>query len=194
MCSWCWGFAPVIQKIKQSFPAHNIRVVLTPFRINTDQPMDESLRDYVMGQWRNVHKMTGQPFDFNFSMPEDFIYNTRLACLSIKAFRKQLPQQELEYLYAMQHTFYKENKNLTDANVLVGIASRFSINEKLFVEALKCGDVAKELDLDFELCRQLAVQSYPTLMTESNENYSLLASGYTSFEELSAIINAGGAS
>lgn len=184
MCSWCWGFAPVIQELKNSFPEDNIRVVLTPFRIDTDQPMDKALCGYVMGQWSNVYKTTGQAFDFNFSMPEDFIYNTRLACLSIKAFSKQLPHKELDYLHAIQHAFYTENKNLTDEAVLINIASNFLINEKRFTQDLSCGEVAKELALDFDLCQQLAVQSYPTLMAKDNDNYAVLASGYTSFEKL----------
>lgn len=189
MCSWCWGFAPVIQKLKRLFPTINIKVVLTPFRINTNQPMDESLREYVMGQWHNVHKATGQPFDFNFSMPEHFVYNTRLACLSVKAFCKQYPEKELEYLHALQYSFYAENKNLTDENVLVEIAGSFSLNTNKFIEDLRCSGIVNVLDLDFDLCKQYAVQSYPTLMYKSDKNYSVVASGYTSYDELVTCIN-----
>ena len=190
MCSWCWGFSPVIQNLQQALPEYKIRVVLTPFRIDTREPMDESLRDYVMGQWRNVNKTTGQPFDFNFSMPRDFIYNTRLACLSIKAFCKQLPHQEIQFLEAIQHSFYTENKDLTNIDVLVDIANRYSIQERSFIEDLHGNDVATQLEQDFDLCQKLTVQSYPTLMTKVDENYALLASGYTSFESLAAKISA----
>jgi putative protein-disulfide isomerase len=190
MCSWCWGFSPVIQKLQQAYPENTIQAVLTPFRIDTNQPMDKSLRDYVMGQWRNVNRTTGQPFDFNFSMPEDFIYNTRLACLSIKAFCKQLPQQELEFLGAIQYSFYTENKDLTDINVLMDIANCYSINEKTFMEDLQGREVQNQLEQDFDLCRKLEVQSYPTLMTKQEDSYTMLVSGYNPFESVVTKINA----
>lgn len=190
MCSWCWGFSPVIEKLQQTFPESNIQVVLTPFRIDTNQPMDKSLRDYVMGQWQNVHKTTGQSFNFNFLMPEEFIYNTRLACLSIKAFCNQQPNQEIEYLHAIQHAFYTENKDLTDVDVLVSIAEKYSIEEQSFVEDLSCNGVLQKLARDFDLCEQLAVQSYPTLMTKNDAGYTKLASGYACFEDLVAKVNA----
>ncbi len=189
MCSWCWGFSPIIGKLKQAFPESSIRIVLTPFRIDTHQPMDETLRNYVMGQWRNVYKTTGQPFDFDFSMPDEFIYNTRLACLSIKAFAKQLPSQEKEYLHAIQHAFYTENRDLTDINILVGIAKSFSIKEKYFVDDLGSNETLKQLERDFDLCEQLAVQSYPTLMVKNDACYTKLVSGYASFEDVMVMVN-----
>lgn len=190
MCSWCWGFSSNIEKLKQTFPESNIQIVLTPFRIDTNQPMDKALRDYVMGQWRNVHKTTGQSFNFNFLMPEEFIYNTTLACLSIKAFCNQLPSQEIEYLHAIQHAFYAENKDLTDINVLASIAEKFSIEEQSFVEDLRCNVMLQQLERDFDFCEQLEVQSYPTLMTKDDSSYTKLASGYASFEDLLAKVNA----
>jgi len=190
MCSWCWGFSPVIQQLKESFPANDIRLVLTPFRIDTTQPMDDALRNYVLGQWQNVHKITGQPFDFRFAMPTDFIYNTRLVCLSIKAFSKQFPEQELDYLHILQRAFYTENKDLANEEILIEIASNFAIDVTLFAEDLSSKGIADELKSDFKLCQQLAIQSYPTLMAENDGSYAMLASGYTPYEELVVRIEA----
>jgi putative protein-disulfide isomerase len=179
-----------MQQLKASFPANDIRLVLTPFRIDTTQPMDDALRNYVLGQWQNVHKTSGQPFDFRFTMPADFIYNTSLVCLSIKAFNKQLQEQNLEYLHALQHAFYTENKDLTNKEILIEIARNFAIEATLFADDISSKEVADELESDFMLCQQLAVQSYPTLMTEKDDSYSMLASGYTSYEELVTRIEA----
>lgn len=190
MCSWCWGFSPVINQLKASFSNHDIHLVLTPFRIDTTQPMDDALRKYVLGQWQNVHKTTGQPFDFGFAMPADFIYNTRSVCLSIKAFSKQLAEQKLEYLHTLQHAFYTENKDLTNQEILIDIADNFAIDITLFVDDINSQECADELESDFELCQRLAVQSYPTLMTVKGDSYSILASGYTSYEEVVTRIEA----
>lgn len=188
MCSWCWGFSPVIQKIKQTFVANKIRLVLTPFRIDTTQPMDDVLRNYILDQWQKVHQSTGQAFDFRFSVPVDFIYNTRLVCLAIKAFSKQLAEQELEYFHALQNKFYTENKDLTNPQELVNIASEFQLDTRLFNDALHSDEIESALQQDFELCEKLAVRSYPTLMMERDSEYTMLANGYMPYMEVMARI------
>lgn len=184
MCSWCWGFSPVIQQLNKSPAVSHIRLVLTPFRVDTTEPMDDALRSYVLGQWKKVHQTTQQPFDFRFAMPENFIYNTRLACLAIKAFAKQLPDQELNYVHAMQHAYYTENKDLTKQEMLVDIAASFAVDIEMFVKDLIAESIATDLEQDFLLCQKLTVQSYPTLLIEKQGNYSLLASGYSQYQEV----------
>ena len=190
MCSWCWGFSPVIQQLKAAHPANNIRLVLTPFRIDTTQAMDDALRNYVLGQWKNVSQTTAQPFDFRFAMPVNFIYNTRLVCISIKAFSKQLPKQELDYLRALQHAFYVENKDLTNEEVLIETANNFSVDANLFADDFSNKQITVELEQDFSLCQLLAVQSYPTLMIEEEGCYAMLVNGYMPYQEVADIIKA----
>jgi len=184
MCSWCWGFAPVLASIKQTFPGHPIRLVLTPFRIDTTQPMDDRLRNYVLGQWQNVHKTTGQKFDFRFAMPEKFVYNTSLVCMAIKAFKKQLVLQELDYMHALQEKFYTLNKDITQQDALIEVTKDFAIDESLFVSDLNNETLVEELKNDFLLCQQLAVTSYPTLMKKTNNDYDVLANGYTKYDDV----------
>lgn len=190
MCSWCWGFSPVVQQIKKAYPANQIRLVLTPFRIDTTQAMDDSLRNYVLGQWHKVQQTTAQPFDFNFSMPPGFIYNTRLVGLAIKAFKKQLVKQELEFMHALQQCFYTKNRDLTNQDVLIEVAKNFPINLNLFTADLISVNIAEQLEQDFNLCQQLAVQSYPTLMAEKNGVYAMLSNGYATYEQLNLSIEA----
>ncbi len=188
MCSWCWGFPPVIQQLKAAYPTYSIRLVLTPFRIDTTQAMDDALRNHVLDPWKNVNKTTAQPFDFSFAMPAKFIYNTRLVCRSIKAFNKQRPQQELEYLRALQHAFYVENKDLTSEEVLIEVTNNFSVDANLFADDFSSKEIAVELEQDFSLSRLLAVQSYPTLMTEKDGRYAMLVNGYMPYQEVAARI------
>ncbi|MEJ2115419.1 MAG: DsbA family protein [Gammaproteobacteria bacterium] len=184
MCSWCWGFAPVIQKIKESKFVENISLILTPFRIDTTQPMDDELRNYILGQWHKVHQTTSQPFDFSFAMPAGFIYNTRLVCLAIKSFKKQIPELEFKYLHALQQAYYTENLDLTNQEMLINIANSFSVDNELFIRDLNNKNITEELEEDFSFCQHLNVQSYPTLMYEKFDSYAILSSGYTAYDEL----------
>ena len=184
MCSWCWGFSPVIQQLQTNYGANKIRLVLTPFRVDTTEPMDDALRNYVLGQWHKVQQVTGQAFDFRFAMPDDFIYNTTLVCLSIKALSKQLVAQEIEYMRVLQQAYYTENQNLTSEAVLLNLVQQFDLDIESFKQDLFDQQTRVELDEDFALCQQLAVQSYPTLMLYQQSDYHLIAKGYLPFQEV----------
>lgn len=184
MCSWCWGISPVMQQLKAEYGADKICLVLTPFRVNTTEPMDEELRNYVLDQWHKVHQTTGQPFDFRFAMPKSFIYNTTLVCLSIKAFCKQITGLELDYMHELQHVYYTENQDLTSEEVLLNIAGKFDLDITQFKHDIHSNLIRDELDKDFNLSQQLDVRSYPTLMLLKNGEYNELLSGYLSYAEL----------
>lgn len=184
MCSWCWGFSPCVEKLQQDYSAESIRLVLTPFRADTAEPMNEQLRNYVLGQWRKVHAATSQPFDFNFSVPENFIYNTTLVAKAIKVFKRQLPENELDYVKALQFAFYVQNQDITDERMLIELANNFALDTEQFKKMLHSQDIDDELQEDFDLCQQLNIQSYPTLLYAKQNDFSLLSHGYLPYAEL----------
>ena len=185
MCSWCWGFAPVIEKIKSKFNEHlDFRLVLAPFRIDTTETMDHALRKYVLQQWQKVNQTTGQRFNFTFSMGLDFVYDSKPACQAIKAFAIQQPTQELQYLGAIHAAFYTKNADVTNQKILVDLIGPYEINETEFIKDLHSQNVNKNLNKDFYYCEQLKVQGYPTLLGIRDGSVSLLAYGFMPYANL----------
>ena len=190
MCSWCWGFAPVVEKIKAKFIKElDFRLVLAPFRIDTSNSMDQALRDYVLQQWHKVEQTTGQQFDFTFAMRQDFVYDSKLACQAIKAFSIQLPTQELQFLSAIHAAFYTKNADVTNEQILVDLIKPYKINETEFIKDLHSQYVNKNLNKDFDYCEQLKVQGYPTLLGIRDESVSVLAYGFMPYTNLELKIN-----
>ena len=185
MCSWCWGFSPVLQQINQDFAKQlNVRLVLAPFRIDTTAPMDNDLRDYVLQQWHNVHHTTGQKFDFSFEMNPEFIYDTKPACRAIKAFSKQQSEQELEFMHTIQAAFYTNNLDITNEDVLVDLLTNYEIDTGLFIKDLHAKKINSLLEEDFNYCQQLGVQGYPTLIGIKDNSITVMAYGYAPYTEL----------
>ncbi len=185
MCSWCWGFSPVIQHIKNNFNEQvDFRLVLAPFRVDTTEAMDEALRDYVLVQWRKVHETTAQSFNFTFQMEDDFVYNTKLACLAIKSLCRLQPGSEVKILDTIQTAFYTKNLNVTHEDDLVQFAENYKVNTDLFVEYLHSNETEKLLDDDFSYCQRLGVLSFPTLTGIKKGTISMLAYGYMPYNNL----------
>jgi len=185
MCSWCWGFSPVIQQIKDKFIAQfEFRLVLAPFRVNTVEVMDVALRNYVLAQWHKVELATTQPFDFTFDVGTEFVYDTMPACRAIKALASQQAKHELNFLSAIQAAFYTQNLNVTSEQVLTELAATFKVDVELFIEDFHANEINNLLDRDFSICQQLGVNSYPMLMGIKEDEVSILANGFSPYREL----------
>ncbi len=77
MCSWCYGFSPVLDDIRHAFGrALPIRVVMGGLRPGTDTPMTEAAKLEIAGHWRHVHDATGLPFNPAGMAREGFLYDT----------------------------------------------------------------------------------------------------------------------
>ena len=67
MCSWCWGFQPVLGRVKAALPEEvTLRYVMGGLAKDTDEPMPEETRAYVQNAWREVSATTGARFNWDF--------------------------------------------------------------------------------------------------------------------------------
>ncbi len=90
MCSWCWGFNPVMQQVLKQAQAAGVKLSLRVGGLRTGQQaiLDQSKRDYILQHWRTVAETTGQPFDFEHALPAGFVYNTEPACRALVVARE----------------------------------------------------------------------------------------------------------
>ena len=69
MCSWCWGFSPVIHQIARAWQdSAPVIIHVGGLRAGNTQPMSDQQRLYILNHWFNVNEASGQPFDFSFNM------------------------------------------------------------------------------------------------------------------------------
>ena len=83
MCSWCWGFAPVIDAIQAAFPQLDLHLVPGGLRPGVTDPMQDSTRLALAEHWQAVHAATGQPVLTPDDLPAAFVYNTEPACRAL---------------------------------------------------------------------------------------------------------------
>ncbi len=77
MCSWCWGFTPVIEKIRNEYSGRlKLELLMGGLRPGTKEPMPATQRQEILHHWEAVNRMTGQPFRFEGALPEGFVYDT----------------------------------------------------------------------------------------------------------------------
>lgn len=185
MCSWCWGFAPVIERIvheyKNRIPISLIVGGLSP---GTTIALSADSRDEVLHHWHEVNKMTGQAFTFDGALAEGFIYNTEPACRAAVTIPELQADKTMQYFFALQQAFYVEQRDITRVEVLQQIAGENGLDGDVFYQHWQSQDIQNKTQRNFQMTQQAGVRGFPTLVLQDPAGFHLLTSGYRSFEQI----------
>lgn len=187
MCSWCWGFSPVIEAIQERFgPALPIRLILGGLRPGTTKPMDEVTKTEIRQHWEHVQQASGQPFDYGFFERAGFVYDTEPAARAVVVMRRRGMDQALDYLKRVHGAFYAHNRDVTDAAVLAELTSGAGISTDDFLQTLRSDEVRQETWQDFALIQQAGIRGFPSLLAGVGEGhaYSIVTLGYQPAERI----------
>lgn len=181
MCSWCWGFSPVMQEIAQRFgSALPVRLVLGGLRPWTTEPMNARDRHDVRSHWEHVREASGQPFDFTFFDRNRFVYDTEPSSRAIVVLRRRGMQTGLAALRRIQRAFYAENQDVTDADTLAALATELGMDPGAFHDEFASEAAVKETSDDFAIVQSAGIRGFPTLIARkgSENQYTLITHGF----------------
>lgn len=190
MCSWCWGFSPVINGLAAHFGDRlPITVIVGGLRPGATETMTDKLKAEVRHHWQSVHERTGQPFDFSFFERQGFVYDTEPADRAIVVMRLLNPVVMLSYFTSVQRAFYAENRDVTDENVLAELAAEHGLDRERFLEALMTDQARIAARTDFETARASGVTGFPTLYAgDTQSGYAMVTTGYRPLDGLPEIL------
>lgn len=191
MCSWCWGFSPVVQQVlEQARKAHvNVTLRVAGLRTGQQAVLDERKRDYILQHWRAVAQTTGQPFDFTNALPSGFLYNTEPACRALVVARKLDGALLFGFLQRLQRAFYQDAQNITQPSVLRDLAVQAGYNSAAFCRAFNGQAAQQATEADFTWVANLAVAGFPTLLAQHQQQYALISNGYQPYAALEPLLS-----
>jgi putative protein-disulfide isomerase len=191
MCSWCWGFAPVIEALAERFGSRApIDLLMGALRPYATEPMRDKDRTFIREHWEHVAERTGQPFDFGFFDRPHFLYDTEPASRAVVTTRALDPGSALPMLKVVQHAFYAENRDVTDAEVLTDIAVARGFARATFAEAFASDAMKIATRRDFVTCQNAGVLGFPTLLAGTpDKGYAIMAQGYQPLDALAETLD-----
>jgi putative protein-disulfide isomerase len=181
MCSWCWGFSPVITAVTQRFDGMlPVRLILGGLRPGTTKPMDEAAKSSIREHWNHVHAASGQPFDLHFFERDGFVYDTEPAARAVVVVRRHGMEKALAYLNLVQRAFYAENKDVTDDEMLADLVSGVDIDRATFLRDFRSDKVKTETWDDFAITQRAGISGFPSLIAGIGRGteYSAVSLGY----------------
>ncbi len=186
MCSWCYGFSPVIAALAERFedrlPLH---VVMGGLRAGNTEPMTDTDRQYIRKAWGEVGAATGEPFDMSFFDRPVFTYDTVPACRAVISARRLLPRITLPFKTRVSRAFYAENRNMTAPEEIFDVAEEAGFDRAEFSAAFNAPETQNETFRDFLTAQELGIRGFPTVIAGNNERgYALLTNGYRPLDDL----------
>ena len=169
MCSWCWGFVPVLKRLLENLPADiRVRRLLGGLAVDSDQPMPVDLQQAIEATWRRIQKsIPGTQFNFDFWTRCAPRRSTWPACRAVIAARMQGDEFDVQMTRAVQHAYYTQARNPSDDSTLIELADELGLDTQVFAEALVSEAVQQQLLAEIELSRQLHATGYPSLILKA---------------------------
>ncbi|KQO28355.1 DsbA family protein [Pseudomonas chengduensis] len=189
MCSWCWGFAPVVEALAEQAAAAGVPLQVVVGGLRRDQvAIDAAARVRYLGYWQAVNASTGQLFDFERGLPEGLVYDTEPACRALVTARQLDAASAWTLLKLVQQAFYTEGADVTQASVLVQLAEQAGIPRIEFAEAFDSQAMQEATAADFTWVQDLGIAGFPTLLAERDGQLALLTNGYQPLAVLAPLL------
>ena len=190
MCSWCWGFQPVLESVRKILEGDGIQYVMGGLAKDTSDPMPGETRAYVQEQWRKVTKATGAEFNWDFWKVCRPRRSTYPACRAVIAAGLQEEKHIPGMFEAIQRAYYRQARNPSDPATLTELADEIGLDAKRFVDDLDSEGVEQTLQEGFALRRSLEADRFPSLILQTGDSiHHWLTLGYSDESTVVARLN-----
>ncbi len=166
MCSWCYAFGPVLEKLLAALPANvGVERLLGGLAPDTDQPMPQAQQEQIEATWRRIEEQVpGTTFNFAFWREQSPRRSTYPSCRAVIAARLQGTENDVAMTRAIQRAYYREARNPSDTDTLVALASELGLDGGRFARDLVSAAVEQQLQAEIAHSRALHADSFPSLV------------------------------
>lgn len=185
MCPWCYGFTPVLRRLRALWHGRlNVQVLLGDMYAHAREPLPIEEKSKHAVSWHRIQELTFQPFDYRFFKRRDFVYNTEPACRALLCVRLLRPKLMLEVLRAFHSAFFADGLDLKDVEVLIRIVSLFGIKENLFMALFESEEVMRQMEEEFSYVDSIGAATFPSVLLQTRQGIDKLVHGYVPLDQL----------
>lgn len=172
MCSWCYGFAPVLTDLLSRLPDDlTFTRLLGGLAPDSDQAMPDALQAKLQDTWRLIEdRIPGTRFNFDFWRECSPRRSTWPACRAVIVTRELNPMLEQAMIGAIQRAYYRQARNPSDTDTLTGLAEELGLDGDRFRARLHAPETRAALQEEIAASRRIGADSFPSLRLQLGGN------------------------
>ncbi|MDA3614481.1 DsbA family protein [Polluticaenibacter yanchengensis] len=189
-CGWCYGFSPVIKKLKEKYNDKFFFEVLSGGMIPKESVKPVSaIAGYISTAYKTVEESTGIKFGedflwhiFNPDLSDWFPCSEKPA-VALCIFKELHPDKQVEFASDLQYALNYEGRDLCDNEAYRHLLEKYEINADDFYSKLESQVYIDAAKYEFQLCKQLQVTGYPQVLLQVEDTkFYLVSKGYSDFD------------
>ncbi|MGD8515319.1 MAG: DsbA family protein [Granulosicoccaceae bacterium] len=192
MCSWCWGFKPVLAELVTELPREiEFKRLLGGLAADSDESMPEDMQQMLQATWQRIEEcIPGTRFNFAFWTECRPRRSTYPACRAVIAARQQGEQFDVQMTEAIQRAYYTQARNPSDASTLIELAAELGLDVKAFRDALVSDAVEHQFQAEIAEAAGLGVEGLPALVLVDGASRRQIPVDYTDAAPMLELIEA----
>ena len=163
MCSWCWGYRPIWQKLEAKLSATvDIQYYVGGLAPDSDEEMSKEMQLFLQQTWQKISAQLGTEFNFDFwqeCLPRRSTYPACRAIIAARDFDAEKPM-----LLAIQQGYYLQALNPSNNSTLVDLAVSIGLEADVFEKVLVSSKINQQLFAEISLIKQLPGKGFPSLV------------------------------
>lgn len=190
MCSWCWGFTPVIEAVQEAYGSRLVtEMMLGGLYPGGTEPLSDVERHDLLHDWRQVHERTDQPFDFDHAMPPGFSCNSEPPSRAVLAAASLNENKGFAMMKAVQSAFYAGALDVSNMEILAELAVGLGLNRKKFLQSYESDAVRSATQAQFIKTRQMGVRGLPALVLQHGEDLRHICNSWQPLAKIRAALD-----
>ncbi|HAS6162870.1 TPA: DsbA family protein [Vibrio vulnificus] len=181
MCSWCWGYKPTLEKLKQQLPGViQFEYVVGGLAPDSTLPMPPEMQQKIESIWHQIEQRLGTQFNYEFWTRCTPVRSTYQACRAVIAAGFQDSYEQM--LEAIQQAYYLHAMPPHDEATHRQLAQEIGLNVQQFENDVTGRLLEGVFEDQLSLARSLGVNAYPSLVLQINDAYFPIEIDYLSTE------------
>ena len=189
MCSWCWGFKPVLDQVDREYPELERVTVMGGLRGGEDLPMNDELAEMIQSAWNRIEDSTGQPFNHDLWRQHRPLATTLPACKAVLSARLLDPKAEWPYMVGMFKAYFNEVMDPSQRETHLRVAEQQGFDREEFSAMLDSDKVEEALQEDLRTTRRFGITGFPSVVLTVSDTHYLISPGYQPIETMRRAIN-----
>lgn len=173
MCSWCWGFKPVLEQLQHKLQSKlQLKYILGGLAADSETEMSQQMQSDIRSNWQRIQKtIPGIEFNYDFWQKNTPRRSTYPACRAVIAATLQGEENNTKMIEVIQQAYYLNCQNPSDYTVLYALAKKLELDEAQFKLDIHSENTQNELIKQISFSRSIGADSFPSLYLSVDKQF-----------------------